>query len=157
MDWAQTMQTKERRGSNLWDMLIHCQFSIKVCANITNDGCRLDRLWTDTYWAVMLYQFTQAGARPKPDRFCFISVELKSCRKWRCTILTCWACANWQISWRWHVLTCSCVSQQDTDGNVSQLLQLTLQTNAHQQPIESYNLSRNIKQLKCLLLLSGTQ
>jgi len=41
-DLAQTTQMKERRGSNLQDVLIHCQFSIKVCIEITNDGCRLD-------------------------------------------------------------------------------------------------------------------
>ena len=55
---------KERRGSNIRDVLIHCQFSIKVCAEITNDGCRLDWLWTDTHWAVIVCQFPQVGARP---------------------------------------------------------------------------------------------
>jgi len=33
-DLAQTTQMKERRGSKLRDVLIHCQFSIKVCAEM---------------------------------------------------------------------------------------------------------------------------
>jgi len=41
-DLAQMTQMKERRGSNLRDVWIHCQFSINACTEITNDGCRLD-------------------------------------------------------------------------------------------------------------------